>query len=86
MPNLRNAKKAVRKTEARYDTNRRVKDRITRWLNKTKLAVKNKAKEDAVKSFSFLTKLLDKAAKENVITANSAARRKSRVQKLVNAL
>lgn len=86
MPNLKHAKKAVRKAEARYDSNRRVKDRIIRWNNKVKLALKNKVKEDAVKAFSFLTKLLDKAAKENIISDNKASRTKSRIQTAVNAL
>ncbi len=86
MPNLTNAKKAVRKADARTTKNRQVKDRITRWLKKVTLAVTAKNKEEAVKAFSFLTKLLDKAAKEKVIEPNKAARQKSRVQTKINAL
>ncbi len=86
MPNLKNAKKAVRQADARTIKNRQVKDRITRWLKKTNLAITNKAKDDAVKSFTMLTKLLDKAAKENVIEPNKASRQKSRVQTKINAL
>lgn len=86
MPNLTNAKKAVRKAEARYVANRQMKDRISRWLKKTTSAVTDKNKDEAVKSFSSLTKLLDKATKDNVITPNRASRQKSRVQTLINAL
>jgi small subunit ribosomal protein S20 len=86
MPNLTNAKKAVRKADARYVANRQMKDRITRWLKKTTAAVTEKQKEVAVKSFTMFTKLLDKATKDNIVAPNKASRQKSRVQKLVNAL
>lgn len=86
MPNLTNAKKAVRKADTRTVKNRQVKDRITRWLKKATLAVTNKNKDEAVKAFTTLTKLLDKAAKENVIEPNKASRQKSRVQTRINAL
>ncbi|MCC7303898.1 30S ribosomal protein S20 [bacterium] len=86
MPNLKNAKKAVRKADARTTKNRQVKDRIARWLKKTNLTIAAKNKEESVKSFTMLTKLLDKAVKENVIEANKASRQKSRVQTKINAL
>lgn len=86
MPNLKNAKKAVRKADAHYVKNRQVKDRITRWAKKTMDAVTSKKKDDATKSFSQLTKLLDKAAKENVVARNKVSRQKSRVQTAINAL
>jgi len=86
MPNLKNAIKAVRQTEARTVLNRQAKDRITRWLKKTNLAIAEKKKEVAVKAFTTLTKLLDKAAKEKVIEPNKVSRQKSRVQTKINAL
>ncbi|PJA12837.1 30S ribosomal protein S20 [Candidatus Dojkabacteria bacterium CG_4_10_14_0_2_um_filter_Dojkabacteria_WS6_41_15] len=86
MPNLKNAIKAVRQTEARTILNRQAKDRITRWLKKTNLAITEKKKETAVKAFTTLTKLLDKAAKEKVIEPNKVSRQKSRVQTKINAL
>ncbi|WKZ24315.1 MAG: 30S ribosomal protein S20 [Candidatus Dojkabacteria bacterium] len=86
MPNLKNAKKAVRKATARTIKNRQVKDRLTRWLKKVNEAITAANKEEATRTFVMLTKLLDKAAKEKVIEANKAARQKSRVQKKINAL
>lgn len=86
MPNLTNAKKAVRQADARTKKNRQVKDRIARWLKTITVAITAKKKEEAVKAFSTLTKLLDKAAKEKVIEPNKAARQKSRVQTKINAL
>lgn len=86
MPNLKNAKKAVRQAEAHYILNRRVKDRIHRWELKTVDLVKENKKDDAVKSLSFLTKLLDKATKDNIVSFNRVQRVKSRMQKLVNSL
>jgi len=86
MPNLKNAKKAVRKTDTRTTVNRQVKDRIARWLKKVNLLITDKKKTDAQKAFVTLTKLVDKAAKENVVEPNKAARIKSRVQTKINAL
>lgn len=86
MPNLRNAKKAVRQSEARYAANRTAKDRIHRWELKTKALIVEKNKEEATKAVSFLTKLLDKAARRNVVSGNRAERVKSRMQKLLNTL
>jgi ribosomal protein S20 len=86
MPNLTNAKKAVRKAEAHYVANRQLKDRISRWLKKTTGAITAKNKEEAVKAFSTYTKILDKATKDNVVSPNRASRQKSRVQTLINAL
>lgn len=86
MPNLKNAKKSVRQTTARTILNRQAKDRITRWLKKTNLAIAEKKKDEALKAFIFLTKLLDKAAKDKVIEPNKVSRQKSRVQTKINAL
>jgi len=86
MPNLKNAKKAVRKSDARTTANRQVKDRIARWLKKVNLAITDKKKKEAETAFVTLTKLVDKAAKEKVIEPNKASRTKSRVQTKINAL
>lgn len=86
MANLKNAKKAVRKSEARYITNRRAKDRIHRWELKTVLTVAEKKKDEATIALLNLTKLIDKAAKDNIVSPNRASRVKSRMQKLVNSL
>jgi small subunit ribosomal protein S20 len=86
MPNLNNAKKAVRKADVRTTANRQAKDRIARWLKKVNLAVAEKKKKEAEIAFVTLTKLVDKAAKENVIEPNKASRTKSRVQTKINAL
>lgn len=86
MPNLNNAKKAVRQAEVRTTANRQAKDRIARWLKKVNLAITAKTKKEAEIAFVTLTKLLDKAAKEKVIEPNKASRTKSRVQTKINAL
>jgi ribosomal protein S20 len=86
MANLKNAKKAIRKAQANYEHNRRVKDRIHRWELKTQAEIKAQKKDDATKSLSFLTKLLDKAARRNIISTNRAQRVKSRMQKFLNAV
>jgi len=86
MANLKNAKKAVRKSEAHYIVNRRAKDRIHRWELKTAKSAADKKKEEATTALTTLTKLIDKAAKRNIVSTNRASRVKSRMQKLVNGL
>jgi len=86
MPNLKSAKKAVRQSTARYESNKRVRAKLHRWTKDTELAISGKKKEDAVKSMAMLTKVADKAAKKNIIHKNKAARIKSRIQKKINAI
>lgn len=86
MANLKNAKKALRKSQSNFDKNRRSKDRIHRWELKTAALIKEQNKDEANKSMTFLTKLIDKAAIRNVVSFNRAQRVKSRMQKKLNAV
>ena len=86
MPNTRSAKKALRQNRRRYIRNRAVRQRIKRWTKKLMAIINEGSKEKAEQVFSFLTKLLDKAAKRNIIHKNKANRKKSRLQRLINAL
>jgi small subunit ribosomal protein S20 len=47
---------------------------------------KDKYKIDLIKTLNLVTSILDKATKKKVIHKNSAARRKSIFQKLVNSI
>ena len=52
----------------------------------SEILVLEKKKDDAKKLLSAVYKSLDKAVKSNVIKKNAAARKKSRLTKLVNSL
>jgi len=86
MPNIKSAKKSVRQSNAKYLVNKTAKARINRWTKKVNGFIDEKKKDDAIKAFVFLTKLLDKASKNNIFSPNKVARLKSRIQTRINAL
>ncbi len=76
MPVLRHAKKKLRQDKKRKVRNRKVKDTFKELVKKAKIAKTPKALSLAFKS-------LDKAAKQNIIHKNKAARLKSSLTKFV---
>jgi small subunit ribosomal protein S20 len=82
MPITQSAKKALRgslRKKAFNDRRKRVmKEEIKKF---EKLAKKDK--EEAAKTLSVTFQVIDKAAKKGVIKKNNAARKKSRLSKLV---
>lgn len=81
MPQTKSAKKELRKTKIRTARNLR-KKRYLRQLTKKILALVQDDKQDeAKKLFSSFQKVIDKAAKTQVIKKNTAARKKSRLSK-----
>lgn len=86
MPIKKAAKKYMRVTERKTEKNRKIKGAFRSAMKATKEAV---AKADSTKATEYLKKslkALDKAAEKNVIHKNTAARRKSRLNKAVKAL
>lgn len=79
MPNLQNAKKALRVS----DRKRVVNDRRRRTMKKTIKAAKATTEADAKTTLSAAYQAIDKAAKRGVIKKNTAARKKSRLAKAV---
>lgn len=76
---LRQAKKAIARNRAMI---RRIKD----LKKKTVKSVAAQEGAAAIEAFRELTKAVDKAAKRNIIKRNAAARIKSRVAKILNAI
>ena len=82
MPNLKTAKKNLRKTKKRTALNKQHKNKIDYLIRKIKNGVKEEAKnlQELLKN---LYKAVDKAAKEKVIHKNKASRIKSKMAKLI---
>jgi len=82
MPNLKTAKKNLRKTKKRTALNKKYKNKIDYLIRKIKNGVKEEAKnlQELLKN---LYKAVDKAAKEKVIHKNKASRIKSKMAKLI---
>jgi len=82
MPNLKTAKKNLRKTKKRTALNKQHKNKIDYSIRKIKKGVKEGAKnlQELLKN---LYKAVDKAAKEKIIHKNKASRIKSKMAKLI---
>lgn len=86
MPNLQNAKKALRQSDARAQRNKIVKAEIHSLRVKVRKAITAKKVEEALELARLVGKKLDKAAQKNVFKINTVARYKSRIMKKINAL
>jgi len=82
MPNLKTAKKNLRKTKKRTALNKQHKNKIDYLIRKIKKGVKEGAK-NLQELLRNLYKAVDKAAKEKVIHKNKASRIKSKMAKLI---
>ena len=86
MPNIKSAEKRMRQSMKRRAENRAVKSRVRTYTKKVLTAVDEGNLGDAQARMSELQEVVDKAAKSKTIHRNKAARRKSRMQKRINAL
>ena len=83
MANHKSALKRVRSSEAKRLRNR-YQAKTTRTFIKKLREAKNK--KEALDLYKKVASMLDKLAKKNIIHKNSAANKKSKLAKFVNAL
>ena len=86
MPNLKNAKKALRQSVKRGAQNKMVKDNLAFMRRSFRKLLESQKLEDAQKLMRDLGQALDKAAGKNLMKANTASRIKSRAAQKLNAL
>lgn len=86
MPNLKNAKKALRQSIVRAERNDAVREHIDYMRRSFRKLLEAKKFEDAQKLMSELTQALDKAVTKKVLKLNTVSRIKSRAAKKINAL
>jgi len=84
MPITKSVKKALRQSEKRRIRNLRQKKEMKKVLQKIQKLIAEKKTKEAKKLLPRLFKLLDKGAKAGLIKKNTAARKKSRITKLIN--
>jgi len=83
MPIIKSAKKAQRQNDKRRARNKAIRQSLKSILKEARtLATANKTGE-AKKNLPAIYKALDKAAKTGIIKPNTAARKKSRITKLL---
>lgn len=83
MPITKSAKKALRQNKTRRERNLRRLDVLRDTLKKIKKLVTENKKEEAIKLLPLAYQAIDKATKTGVIKKNTAARKKSRITKLI---
>jgi len=83
MPIKKSAKKYLRASKKRALQNLKIKKTFRDGMKKVRELAISKKIEDARKMFPTVQKALDKAAKVGVITKNTAARKKSRLSKMI---
>ena len=86
MPNLKTSIKDLRKTKRKTVNNDRLRNRIKKSVKKFKDLIKSGEKDAAAKTLKHTYKVLDKAAKKNVINKGRASRKKSRLATQLNKL
>lgn len=86
MPNMKNAKKAVRVNAKRTADNNNFEASMRTAIKNVEKAVANKDKDKAVANLKVAVKRIDKATASGVTTKNTSARNKSRLTKKVNTM
>ena len=84
MPITKSAKKALRQSLKRRVRNLQKKTKIKSLIKQARNLVSQKKIEEARKLLPQVYKLLDKAAKTGLIKPRTAARKKSRITKLIS--
>ena len=86
MPNMKNAKKAVKTSAKKNITNNNYKASMKTAFKNVERAVISKDKAKAEECLKIATKKIDKAAQKGVASKNFVARNKSRLTKKVNEM
>lgn len=86
MPGKSSAAKRHKQSENRRIRNRAAKSRVKTVTKSFMTAVKSGDKEAAEVKFKEMTKLMDTASGKGVYHRNTVARKKSRMNKLLNSL
>ena len=80
------AEKRHRQSEERRLRNKMVKSKVRTSVKKFQALALKKDTEEAEKALRDMVKNLDTAARKGIIKQNTAARKKSRMQRLFNTL
>lgn len=86
MPQTDSARKALRSSARKRGVNDRWRRKVKEALSAVRNAVREKNKQTAEIAFTAAQKLLDRAARRNIIPPNKAARKKSRLQQAISKL
>lgn len=86
MPNIKSAEKRVKIIKKKTLRNNMIKSGYRTAIRKFEQAVEAGNKEEATTLYSAATKKIDQACTKGVLVKNTAARKKSRLAKKLNAI
>lgn len=86
MPIIKSAKKRVRQDKKKTIRNSKTKSMMKTSMKKVLEDVKNSDLEAATKNLQVAYKLIDTAAKKNIVHKKNAAHKKSKIARAVNTL
>ena len=86
MANIKSAKKRVVTSQVRADRNKAIKSRVKTFVKKVDAAVEAKDKAAAEAAYKSASSVIEAACSKGVYHKNNAARKVSRLAKLVNGV
>ena len=86
MANIKSAKKRILVAKKREERNKAAKSKVKTLVKKVEAAAKAGNKEEAAKALIVATSAIDKAASKGIYHKNTAARKVSRLNLLVNKI
>ena len=85
MPNIKSAKKRVLVNEKKNAQNKAIRSEVRTEIKKIDALIKEGKLEEAKAALSNAFKVIDSACSKNIIHANNAANKKSKLAKKVDA-
>ncbi len=86
MANIKSAKKRILVTATKAERNKAIKSKIKTYIKKVEAAVEASDKAAAAEALKTASTEIDKACSKGIYHKNNAARKVSRLTKLVNAM
>lgn len=86
MANIKSAKKRILVNRTKYERNKAVKSEVKTAIKRVEDAVANKNADEAKAALNTATKLIESASSKGIYHKNNAARKVSRLAKLVNTV
>ncbi len=81
MPNIKSAKKRVLVNAKKTEQNKAIRSEMKTAIKKVEILIKEKNFEEAKKALDLAFKAIDSAETKNIIHANNAANKKSKLAK-----
>lgn len=86
MPIIKSAKKRVKTTKKKTEINKKWKDKLKNSIKEFENLIEEGKVEEAREQLKETKSIIDKSTKKNIIHRNNAARKKSKLTKMLNKI